>query len=172
MHYYQPIWTLVGAGVKSVASSGRPTASVIPPGIKWVKSNVREIDPDTNTVRTDNGMEVGRAVFLLSLSLIWFKTCWLTWSNVIIGLGIDVSKAKGQSSVVIIYFFPPFLATSNAIEILLIWNGSWYATNQMSMKSISALLVLSKEVGVQSFSTLLLTETCCLPCNRSPTSIW
>ncbi|XP_008288998.1 sulfide:quinone oxidoreductase, mitochondrial-like, partial [Stegastes partitus] len=28
MHYYQPIWTLVGAGAKSVASSGRPTASV------------------------------------------------------------------------------------------------------------------------------------------------
>uniref|UniRef100_A0A3B4Z3T3 Sulfide:quinone oxidoreductase, mitochondrial n=1 Tax=Stegastes partitus TaxID=144197 RepID=A0A3B4Z3T3_9TELE len=28
MHYYQPIWTLVGAGAKSVASSGRPTASI------------------------------------------------------------------------------------------------------------------------------------------------
>lgn len=58
MHYYQPIWTLVGAGAKSVASSGRSTASVVPSGVKWVKSGVQEINPETNTVRTDNGMEV------------------------------------------------------------------------------------------------------------------
>ncbi len=58
MHYYQPIWTLVGAGAKSVASSGRSTASVMPSGVKWVKSAVQEINPDTNTVRTDDGTEV------------------------------------------------------------------------------------------------------------------
>lgn len=58
MHYYQPIWTLVGAGAKTVGSSGRPTASVVPSGVKWVKSRVQEINPDANTVRTDNGMEV------------------------------------------------------------------------------------------------------------------
>uniref|UniRef100_A0A8C7FY80 Sulfide:quinone oxidoreductase, mitochondrial n=1 Tax=Oncorhynchus kisutch TaxID=8019 RepID=A0A8C7FY80_ONCKI len=69
MHYYQPIWTLVGAGVKSVASSGRPTASVIPPGVKWVKSNVREIDPDANTVRTDNGMEISYQYLIVALGL-------------------------------------------------------------------------------------------------------
>ena len=63
MHYYQPIWTLVGAGAKGVASSGRPTASVVPSGVKWVRSKVQEINPDTNTVRTGNGMEVGRAVY-------------------------------------------------------------------------------------------------------------
>ena len=59
MHYYQPIWTLVGAGAKSVESSGRPTASVIPSGVKWVKSRVTEVNPDTNSVRTDSGKEVG-----------------------------------------------------------------------------------------------------------------
>uniref|UniRef100_A0A8C7NDE4 Sulfide:quinone oxidoreductase, mitochondrial n=1 Tax=Oncorhynchus mykiss TaxID=8022 RepID=A0A8C7NDE4_ONCMY len=69
MHYYQPIWTLVGAGVKSVAASGRPTASVIPPGVKWVKSNVREIDPDTHTVRTDNGMEISYQYLIVALGL-------------------------------------------------------------------------------------------------------
>nr|XP_046199587.1 sulfide:quinone oxidoreductase, mitochondrial-like isoform X2 [Oncorhynchus gorbuscha] len=69
MHYYQPIWTLVGAGIKSVAASGRPTASVVPPGVKWVKSNVREIDPDTNTVRTDNGMEISYQYLIVALGL-------------------------------------------------------------------------------------------------------
>lgn len=58
MHYYQPIWTLVGAGAKTVASSGRPTASVMPSGVKWVKSKVQEINPDKNTVCTDDGTEV------------------------------------------------------------------------------------------------------------------
>lgn len=58
MHYYQPIWTLVGAGAKTVASSGRTTGSVMPSGVKWVKSSVQEINPDTNTVRTDDGTEV------------------------------------------------------------------------------------------------------------------
>lgn len=58
MHYYQPIWTLVGAGAKTVASSGLSTASVMPSGVKWVKSKVQEINPDTNTVCTDDGSEV------------------------------------------------------------------------------------------------------------------
>lgn len=58
MHYYQPIWTLVGAGAKTAASSGRPTAAVMPSGVKWVKSKVQEINPDANTVRTDDGTEV------------------------------------------------------------------------------------------------------------------
>uniref|UniRef100_A0A674EXJ1 Sulfide:quinone oxidoreductase, mitochondrial n=1 Tax=Salmo trutta TaxID=8032 RepID=A0A674EXJ1_SALTR len=69
MHYYQPIWTLVGAGAKSVASSGRPTSSVIPPGVKWVRSNVQEIHPDTNTVRTDNGMEISYQYLIVALGL-------------------------------------------------------------------------------------------------------
>lgn len=58
MHYYQPIWTLVGAGAKSVASSGRPTSSVIPSGVTWVKSKVAECDPEKNTVHTDSGKKV------------------------------------------------------------------------------------------------------------------
>eukprot|EP00063_Salmo_salar_P006634 XP_013981469.1 PREDICTED: sulfide:quinone oxidoreductase, mitochondrial-like isoform X2 [Salmo salar] len=69
MHHYQPIWTLVGAGAKSVASSGRPTSSVIPPGVKWVRSNVQEIHPDTNTVRTDNGMEISYQYLIVALGL-------------------------------------------------------------------------------------------------------
>ncbi|CAB1331868.1 unnamed protein product [Coregonus sp. 'balchen'] len=69
MHYYQPIWTLVGAGAKNVASSGRPTASVVPSGVKWVRSRVQEINPDTNTVRTGNGMEISYQYLIVALGL-------------------------------------------------------------------------------------------------------
>lgn len=58
VHYYQPIWTLVGAGAKTVASSARPTASVMPSGVKWVKSKVQEMHPDKNSVLVDDGTEV------------------------------------------------------------------------------------------------------------------
>uniref|UniRef100_A0A671W9J8 Sulfide:quinone oxidoreductase, mitochondrial n=1 Tax=Sparus aurata TaxID=8175 RepID=A0A671W9J8_SPAAU len=69
MHYYQPIWTLVGAGAKTVASSGRSTASVMPSGVKWVKSNVQEINPDKNTVRTDDGTEISYEYLIVALGL-------------------------------------------------------------------------------------------------------
>uniref|UniRef100_A0A8D0L849 Sulfide:quinone oxidoreductase, mitochondrial n=1 Tax=Sphenodon punctatus TaxID=8508 RepID=A0A8D0L849_SPHPU len=49
-HYYQPLWTLVGAGAKQLATSARPTASVIPSGVKWIKSTVQELDPDNSSI--------------------------------------------------------------------------------------------------------------------------
>ncbi|XP_049638451.1 sulfide:quinone oxidoreductase, mitochondrial isoform X2 [Suncus etruscus] len=57
-HFYQPIWTLVGAGAKQLSSSGRPTASVIPSGIEWIKDRVIEFNPDKNCIRTDTGKEI------------------------------------------------------------------------------------------------------------------
>ncbi|XP_034032128.1 sulfide:quinone oxidoreductase, mitochondrial isoform X2 [Thalassophryne amazonica] len=69
MHYYQPLWTLVGAGAKPLASSGRRTVSVMPSGVKWVKSRVQEINPDTNTVRTDNGTEISYEYLIVALGL-------------------------------------------------------------------------------------------------------
>ncbi|XP_072291269.1 sulfide:quinone oxidoreductase, mitochondrial [Eucyclogobius newberryi] len=68
-HYYQPIWTLVGAGAKTTASSGRPTASLMPSGVKWVKSKVQEINPDSNTVRTDDGKEISYDYLIVALGL-------------------------------------------------------------------------------------------------------
>uniref|UniRef100_A0A8C9A7C2 Sulfide:quinone oxidoreductase, mitochondrial n=1 Tax=Prolemur simus TaxID=1328070 RepID=A0A8C9A7C2_PROSS len=64
-HFYQPIWTLVGAGAKQLSSSGRPTASVIPSGVEWIQARVVELNPDKDCIRTDNGKEV--TIFLCAL---------------------------------------------------------------------------------------------------------
>ncbi|CAL9696787.1 unnamed protein product [Knipowitschia caucasica] len=69
MHYYQPIWTLVGAGAKTLASSGRSTESLMPSGVKWVKSKVQEINPNTNTVKTDDGTEITYEYLIVALGL-------------------------------------------------------------------------------------------------------
>ncbi|XP_059392439.1 sulfide:quinone oxidoreductase, mitochondrial-like isoform X3 [Carassius carassius] len=69
VHYYQPIWTLVGAGAKSVASSGRSTASVIPSGVTWVKSKVAVCDPRNNVVHTDSGKKISYDYLIVALGL-------------------------------------------------------------------------------------------------------
>lgn len=51
-HYYQPAWTLVGAGAYDYNKTGRPMSSVIPKGCDWVKDAVTTIDADNNKVNT------------------------------------------------------------------------------------------------------------------------
>ncbi|XP_062439774.1 sulfide:quinone oxidoreductase, mitochondrial isoform X2 [Rhea pennata] len=57
-HYYQPLWTLVGAGAKQLATSARPTESVMPRGIEWIKSRVTGLDPDKNCVWLENDKKI------------------------------------------------------------------------------------------------------------------
>lgn len=50
VHYYQPGWTLVGAGVFRPEQTKRDMATLIPKGVKWIKAAVTEFRPDDNTV--------------------------------------------------------------------------------------------------------------------------
>ena len=54
-HYYQPSFTLVGAGVYPLAKTHRPEASVIPPGVIWIRGAVKSFEPEKNLVRLHNG---------------------------------------------------------------------------------------------------------------------
>ncbi len=58
-HYYQPIWTLVGAGVFPKEDSMRDEADYIPAGATWIKEYVEEFDPDNNQVILRNGEKIG-----------------------------------------------------------------------------------------------------------------
>ncbi|XP_022442893.1 sulfide:quinone oxidoreductase, mitochondrial isoform X3 [Delphinapterus leucas] len=68
-HFYQPIWTLVGAGAKPLASSGRPTASVIPSGVEWIKARVVDLNPDKNCIHTDNDKEISYKYLIIALGI-------------------------------------------------------------------------------------------------------
>ncbi len=57
-HYYQPAWTLVGAGAYDYNKTGRPMSSVIPRGCDWVKDAVTTIDADNSKVNTANSGEL------------------------------------------------------------------------------------------------------------------
>lgn len=51
-HYYQPAWTLIGAGTYNYKDTGRPMASLIPKQATWIKDKATGFDPENNTVRT------------------------------------------------------------------------------------------------------------------------
>jgi len=54
-HYYQPLWTLVGAGVVPREDSVRKMADLIPRGATWIREAAASFDPERNTVVTAGG---------------------------------------------------------------------------------------------------------------------
>lgn len=58
-HYYQPAWTLVGAGTFDIAKTERSEASVMPDKVTWIKEKAEAFDPEKNSVTLGNGTTVG-----------------------------------------------------------------------------------------------------------------
>ncbi|KAG2204703.1 hypothetical protein INT47_011999 [Mucor saturninus] len=58
-HYYQPLWTYVGGGLKNFNESVKPMAEVMPSDAEWIQDKVTEFDPDNNTVKLADGQVVG-----------------------------------------------------------------------------------------------------------------
>ncbi|CAK9892044.1 MULTISPECIES: NAD(P)/FAD-dependent oxidoreductase [Pseudomonas] len=55
VHYYQPGWTMVGAGIFQAPSTARTMASTIPGGVQWIKARVETFDPQAQTVTLNDG---------------------------------------------------------------------------------------------------------------------
>lgn len=58
-HYYQPLWTLVGAGVVPKEKTVRPEKSVIPKGVHWIQEAVTTFAPNDHYVVTNKNTKVG-----------------------------------------------------------------------------------------------------------------
>jgi sulfide:quinone oxidoreductase len=58
VHYYQPIWTLVGAGVYPKEVSMKKQRDLIPRGVELLQHEVTEFKPDLNQVVTKQGATV------------------------------------------------------------------------------------------------------------------
>lgn len=54
-HYYQPAWTLVGAGTFDYKDTVREERSLIPKGVEWIKEYATAIEPENNEVKLKNG---------------------------------------------------------------------------------------------------------------------
>lgn len=54
-HFYQPGWTMVGAGIFSAESTRRTMASVIPDGADWIQSAAARFEPEAHRVVLSDG---------------------------------------------------------------------------------------------------------------------
>ncbi|MFI7547431.1 FAD-dependent oxidoreductase [Actinoplanes sp. NPDC049599] len=59
VHYYQPLWTLVGAGQATTRETVRPEGKVMPRGVTWIRDRAVGIDPAAHTVTLGDGTTVG-----------------------------------------------------------------------------------------------------------------
>jgi len=75
VHYYQPLWTLVGGGVFPKEESVREQEEYIPHGAEWIQEKVKAFDPDHNKVIMESGEEHTYDVLVVAagLQLDWHK---------------------------------------------------------------------------------------------------
>lgn len=73
VHYYQPGWTLVGAGVFEAQQTRRHTATLMPAGVHWIKAAVAAFEPERNAVILEGCEEIHykRLVVAPGLMLDW-----------------------------------------------------------------------------------------------------
>jgi eukaryotic sulfide quinone oxidoreductase len=57
-HYYQPMFTLVAGGMKSLEDCSRPMADVLSPLVTWVKDKAAKFEPQSNRVITQDGTTI------------------------------------------------------------------------------------------------------------------
>ncbi len=75
IHYYQPGWTMVGAGVFDAPETARTMGSLIPRGVHWIKSAVAAFEPKDDAVILDGCRVVKykRLIVCPGLKLDWNK---------------------------------------------------------------------------------------------------
>lgn len=74
-HYYQPAWTLVGAGVYDINKTIRDEKDFIPKGTTWIKEAVEKFVPEENKVVCKNGVSYQYDVLIVcaGIQLNWDK---------------------------------------------------------------------------------------------------
>ncbi|XP_037933963.1 sulfide:quinone oxidoreductase, mitochondrial-like isoform X2 [Teleopsis dalmanni] len=68
-HYYQPMFTLIGGGMKRLDHSYKLMANVLPKKVRWVKDRAVNFDPKNNTVSTANGTSIRYDMLLIATGL-------------------------------------------------------------------------------------------------------
>lgn len=74
-HYYQPAWTLVGAGVYDIKATERNEASFIPKNATWIKDAVTTFHPESNSITCKSGQSYTYDALFVApgIALDWHK---------------------------------------------------------------------------------------------------
>ncbi|KAH7889732.1 FAD/NAD(P)-binding domain-containing protein [Phlebopus sp. FC_14] len=106
-HYYQPGWTLVGAGLKSKSDFRRPLTSLVPPHISHIAEDVAAFSPATSSVTTSTGRTVAYDSLVVATGL------KVNWDGI---SGLSQALADPASGVSSIYSYDTCDKVWNDIE--------------------------------------------------------
>jgi sulfide:quinone oxidoreductase len=84
-HYYQPLWTVAGAGLMSKYETEKNQKDVIPSGVIWIKESVLSVDPVNQKVLLSHDTTVSYDFLIVATGL------KLNWDK-IEGLGSHLGK--------------------------------------------------------------------------------
>lgn len=106
-HYYQPLWTLVGAGAAKRSQTVKPEAMFIPRGATWIQDRVTTIDPVAQRVELAGGAAVTYEQLVVAAGI------QIDWTKI---PGLAESVGKPGSGVVSNYDFNTVDSTWEAIR--------------------------------------------------------
>lgn len=74
-HFYQPMWTLVGAGLAAKEATRKKQSTLIPAGVTWLRESVKSVDPVARKVNLSHDLvvEYDYLVVATGLRLAWEK---------------------------------------------------------------------------------------------------
>ena len=104
-HYYQPLWTVAGAGLMSKFETEKKQRDLIPSGVTWLKEGVVSIDPISQKVSLSNNQSVGYDFLVVATGL------KLNWDK-IEGLGGNL----GKNGICSVYQFDQIDSTARMIQ--------------------------------------------------------
>lgn len=93
-HYYQPAYTLVGAGTFNIADTEKNEADYIPKNSTWIKDAVSNFSPETNTLSCTSGNSYSYDVLIVVPGI------QLDWKNI-----EGLTETLGQNNVTSNYQF-------------------------------------------------------------------
>lgn len=68
-HYYQPMFTLIGGGMKTLSQSNCSTKSLLPKNVNWIQDKVNSFNPKDNSVTISNSDTIHYDYMVVSVGL-------------------------------------------------------------------------------------------------------
>uniref|UniRef100_A0A1L8E0E0 Sulfide:quinone oxidoreductase, mitochondrial n=1 Tax=Nyssomyia neivai TaxID=330878 RepID=A0A1L8E0E0_9DIPT len=68
-HYYQPMFTLIGGGIKKLEDSAAPMKDTLPSLATWLQDSVAQFEPAANAVVTKSGERIEYEQLLIAVGL-------------------------------------------------------------------------------------------------------
>lgn len=73
-HYYQPAWTLVGAGTYDFKKTAKPMSDLIPDGVTWIRDHALGFEPESNRISTKKNGNISYDYLVVAPGLIMDPT--------------------------------------------------------------------------------------------------